>query len=93
DGRQKVKIPYTVSEETLVYIYAGEDAAVKGIHPVTASSGMLRIFGIESESIPTTIAEVETSVTPVTIYSVSGQRLAKPQKGINIIGGKKVVVK
>ena len=93
DGRQKVKIPYTVGEETLVYIYAGEDAAVKGIHPVTASSGMLRIFGIESESIPTTIADVETSDTPVTIYSVSGQRLAKPQKGINIIGGKKVVVK
>ena len=93
DGRQKVKIPYTVSEETLVYIYAGEDAAVKGVHPVTASSGMLRIFGIESESIPTAIADVETSGTPVTIYSVSGQRLAKPQKGINIIGGKKVVVK
>ena len=93
DGRQKVKIPYTVSEETLVYIYAGEDAAVKSVHPVTASSGMLRIFGIESESIPTTIADVETSVTPVAIYSVSGQRLAKPQKGINIIGGKKVVVK
>ena len=93
DGRQKVKIPYTVSQETLVYIYAGEDAAVKGVHPVTASSGMLRIFGIESESIPTAIADVETSDTPVTIYSVSGQRLAKPQKGINIIGGKKVVVK
>ena len=93
DGRQKVKIPYTVSEETLVYIYAGEDAAVKGVHPVTASSGMLRIFGIESESIPTAIADVETNDTPVTIYSVSGQRLAKPQKGVNIIGGKKVVVK
>ena len=27
------------------------------------------------------------------IYSLSGQRLAAPQKGINIVGGKKVVVK
>ena len=28
-----------------------------------------------------------------TIYNLSGQRLGKPRKGINIIGGKKVVVK
>lgn len=28
-----------------------------------------------------------------TIYNLAGQRLAKPAKGINIIGGKKVVVK
>ena len=27
------------------------------------------------------------------IYNLRGQRLAAPQKGINIIGGKKVVVK
>ena len=93
DGRQKVKIPYTVSEETLVYIYAGKDAAVKGVRFVTASSGMLRIFGIESESIPTSITNVEAVDRVVTIYSVSGQRLSKPQKGVNIIGGKKVLVK
>ena len=28
-----------------------------------------------------------------TIYNLSGQRLDKPRKGINIIGGKKVMVK
>ena len=27
------------------------------------------------------------------IYSLSGQRLTAPQKGINIIGGKKVIIK
>ena len=27
------------------------------------------------------------------IYSISGQRLAAPQKGLNIIGGKKIVIK
>lgn len=27
------------------------------------------------------------------IYNLAGQRLSKPQKGINIIDGKKVVVK
>ena len=29
----------------------------------------------------------------VPVYSTSGQRLTAPRKGINIIGGKKVVVK
>ena len=27
------------------------------------------------------------------VYSLSGQRLAAPQKGINIVGGKKLMVK
>ena len=27
------------------------------------------------------------------IFSVSGQRIAAPRKGINIVGGKKVIVK
>jgi len=30
---------------------------------------------------------------PAPIFSLSGQRLAAPKKGINIVGGKKVVVK
>jgi len=27
------------------------------------------------------------------IYSISGQHLSKPQRGVNIINGKKIVVK
>jgi hypothetical protein len=42
-----------------------------------------------------------TAINPVlterksdgTIYTLSGQRLAAPKKGINIIGGKKVVIR
>lgn len=30
---------------------------------------------------------------PSNIYNLSGQRLSKPQKGINIIGGKKILIK
>lgn len=37
--------------------------------------------------------QAETSKSSVPIFSLSGQRLDKPRKGINIIGGKKVVVK
>ena len=43
----------------------------------------------------TGINEVEASETtqPVAIYNLAGQRLNKMQKGINIINGKKVLVK
>lgn len=33
------------------------------------------------------------SDTAVPAYSLSGQRLTAPQRGINIIGGRKVMVK
>jgi len=38
-----------------------------------------------------TIYSVEAK--PTTVFSLSGQRLAAPKKGVNIVGGKKVVVK
>ena len=43
----------------------------------------------------TGINEVEASeaTQPVAIYNLAGQRLNKMQKGINIINGKKVLVK
>ena len=36
---------------------------------------------------------VSTESKATTIYSLSGQRLAAPKKGINIVGGRKVVIK
>lgn len=47
-----------------------------------------------TEGLPTGIQNI--TINPdndVTTYSLSGQRIMVPQKGINIIGGKKVVVK
>ena len=99
DSHQKVKIPYTVDKETLVYVYASEDAGsqevkgVKGVASATSSSSMLRIYGIESEIVASAITGMEANSDAVTIYSISGQRLSKPQKGINIINGKKVLLK
>ena len=44
--------------------------------------------------IPTGISNVSVDIpTPGHIYTLSGQRLTAPRKGINIIKGKKVVVK
>ena len=43
--------------------------------------------------ITTGITYVSTDTDNSPIYSLSGQHLAAPKKGINIVGGKKVVVK
>lgn len=40
------------------------------------------------------IADIlEDSNTPAVIYNLSGQRLAKPQHGLNIVNGKKIIIK
>ncbi len=41
----------------------------------------------------TAIADVEAECLPQSIYNLQGQRLSVPQKGINIIDGKKVLMK
>lgn len=42
---------------------------------------------------PTAISSVKANVTDGQIFNLNGQRVAKPVKGLNIIRGKKVVVK
>ena len=37
--------------------------------------------------------EVQTTTNDGAIYNLAGQRLSKPQRGLNIIGGKKVLIK
>jgi hypothetical protein len=43
----------------------------------------------------TAISDVtdDRPASKIGIYNLAGQRLLKPQKGINVIGGRKVVVK
>ncbi|MBQ2969756.1 MAG: alpha-N-acetylglucosaminidase [Bacteroidaceae bacterium] len=52
-----------------------------------------RSFRIRFEQGETGIANVESQPTGQYIYNLAGQRLSVPQKGINIIGNKKVIVK
>ena len=44
-------------------------------------------------SVSTGIEMVNAVTKNNTVYTLSGQRLAAPKKGINIVGGKKMVVK
>lgn len=51
------------------------------------------IEAVNEETTGIEAAEAASEDAPATIYDLQGRRLSEPQKGINIIGGKKVVVK
>ena len=49
--------------------------------------------GGADEPVVTGLQTVKAAAEDDAIYSISGQRLAQPKKGLNIINGKKVVIK
>ena len=57
--------------------------------PINAVKGFTFSFD-DANSIVSPLGETEEGAS---IYNLSGQRLSKPQKGINIINGKKVLIK
>jgi hypothetical protein len=71
-----------------------------GTYPITITKGTAKNYKISYEEGTLTI-EPAAGIEGVyadgqgnaVIYNVNGQKLSKPRKGINIIGGKKVVVK
>lgn len=71
-----------------------------GTYPITITKGTAKNYKISYEEGTLTIepaAGIESVYADgqgnAVIYNVNGQKLSKPRKGINIIGGKKVVVK
>jgi hypothetical protein len=56
-------------------------------------SQKLKLFSVKIDNeIATGINGIKSGYVSTTVYSISGQKLEKPRKGINIIGRKKVVV-
>jgi len=53
----------------------------------------MAIIGATVPATPTAIDTIQTAAEAGAIYNVAGQRVSKLQKGINIVGGKKIVVK
>lgn len=90
--RGDVEVSYDVTEDTYVYIYA-----ILGSSNATTRAGAdgeVRIYGVKVSPGAVsgiTNAKGETT-TDSRYYNLGGQRLTKPQKGINIVGGKKVFV-
>lgn len=70
-----------------------DNATVVGILIATASSGN-QVYPISITAGGTGIAEVNaTNAEQVVIYNLQGVRQSRLQKGINIVNGKKVVIK
>ena len=80
--------------------------AVKGEYPIILKAMRLSESDIskyyDSDNVESTITIVggvgiadilEGSNTRVVIYNLAGQRLAKPQQGMNIVNGKKIIIK
>ncbi len=97
DGKLKVKFPYDVSEETLVYIYGGLSSAgakATGARLAPSATDLLKIYGFEIVSYPSGIDAIENGQQPdAPVYNLNGQRVNIPGKGIYIKNGRKVLVK
>lgn len=92
-GKVEAKFPYNVTEPTYVYVYASIFTGLAPGRASAAGSDVLRIYGLSWDD-TTGIDELNSDATRDTpVYNLRGQRLAAPQKGINIVGGRKVVVK
>lgn len=99
DGKLKVKFPYNVSEETLVYIYGGMSTAgakATGGTRASADADLLKIYGFEVVSDASGIDAIENGLpanADAPVYNLNGQRVDTPTKGIYIKNGRKVLVK
>lgn len=99
DGKLKVKFPYNVNEETLVYIYGGmSTAGAKATLGTRASADadLLKIYGFEIVSDASGIDAIENGLpanADAPVYNLNGQRVDTPTKGIYIKNGRKVLVK
>lgn len=60
---------------------------------IAADNWTLSFHGKNSSLVPTQIDVVESEPAEVVIYNLAGQRLTTLQKGINIVNGKKILVK
>ena len=95
EGKLKVSFPYNVGEETYVYIYGSENSAAANGMRFAPSTGSLKIYGIEVESVTDGIetATLADGDDDAPIYNLNGQRVDTPHRGVYIQNGKKVLVK
>jgi uncharacterized protein YjdB len=80
---QNGKVTLVGEGETVISVtFSGNDEYL----PATASYTL-------NVNLPTNIMLLSAIPADAVIYSITGQRLSKPRKGLNIINGKMVVVK
>ena len=73
--------------------FVTNDISIDNIHFVTPQCLDVRYDAVGVTSIPTGIHSLSDIEHPTSIYNLNGQRMTKPGKGVNIINGKKLIVK
>ena len=58
---------------------------------ITAPQIFLKVLDSEEVSAIKSITASSEGTQAASVYNLSGQRLATPQKGINIVGGRKII--
>lgn len=86
---------YGLSGQQFLKVNPGTVKAGKALLPasVVENAGNVRTLSLVFVDPTTGIAETKTMTNEDAIYNLQGQRIGKAQRGVNIIGGKKVLVK
>ena len=86
---------YGLSGQQFLKVNPGTVKAGKALLPasVVDNAGNVRTLSLVFVDPTTGIAETKTLEAEEGIYNLQGQRIGKAQRGVNIVGGKKVLVK
>lgn len=91
-------LTWTSDDEAVVRVSA--DGVLTGVAEglaivtVSTSNSLTANVKVKVEPNPTGVTDIQAGNNGTApVYTLSGQRLAKPRKGLNIVGGKKIIVK
>lgn len=89
DGEEKVLQLYNQFKDANITLAEG----TFDIEGVVGNYNNVQFWVTSFSSLPTDISSVKAASVKSAIFNAAGQQLSAPQKGINIIGGKKVFLK
>lgn len=93
-GQAEVSFPYNVTAPTYIYIYGGVMSPSPNFVHRASTNDALKIYRLSWQGSGNGIEILrENEQCSDIIYNIAGQRLTTPKKGLNIIGGKKIIVR
>lgn len=80
---------FTLTEETDITVDLGGDAGSSTVVPKAIDYVLITKASEETDAVRTVAAQQQ----PAAVFNLAGQQMRRAQKGINIVGGKKLLVK